>query len=209
MKQCEMCLLVKCQKYVNCLLIVLAALFICGLYVACANADDRSEEAATTDTIPSSSYVDQSIDEVEGYSVDMKDAGSEEITSAPVESGVVDEVDTDSTDSSSEPIKISRKENLNVGSTGSQFEELKGKLKKLGYLPESYNSSSYDETMKEAVALFQLYNGITDPDGIVGEQSEVLLNGNPASYSDMNIGDKNSRVLWIQNKLNHMGYEVC
>ena len=212
MKQCEMCLLVKCQKYVNCLLIVLAALFICGLYVACANADDISEEAATTDTIPSSSYVDQSIDEVEGYSVDMKDAGSEEITSAPVESGEVDEVDevdeadTDSTDSSSEPIKISRKENLTVGSTGSQFEELKGKLKKLGYLPESYNSSSYDETMKEAVALFQLYNGITDPDGIVGEQSEVLLNGNPASYSDMNIGDKNSRVLWIQNKLNHMGY---
>ena len=167
MKQCEMCLLVKCQKYVNCLLIVLAALFICGLYVACANADDISEEASST-------YVDQSIDEVEGYSVDMKDAGSEEITSAPVESGEVDEVDevdeadTDSTDSSSEPIKISRKENLTVGSTGSQFEELKGKLKKLGYLPESYNSSSYDETMKEAVALFQLYNGITDPDGIVG-----------------------------------------
>ena len=160
MKQCEMCLLVKCRKYVNCLLIVLAALFICGLYVACANADDISEEAATTDTIPSSSYVDQSIDEVEGYSVDMKDAGSEEITSGPVESGDVDEVDevdeadeadTDSTDSSSEPIKISRKENLTVGSTGSQFEELKGKLKKLGYLPESYNSSSYDETMKEAV----------------------------------------------------------
>lgn len=212
MEICETQFLSKIMKNRRLMILLGTVIFIIGISSINVSA---GEESAAPDRFNSTQKVEEnsatydadSVNIESGMSVEERQNASSEEADKVTDiyySTENNTVNKQTITSSNVTAPLSRKSNTE--SSGDQFVELRKKLKELGYLSQEYNSDTYDETMKQAISLFQLYNGISNPDGIAGEKTIQLLNGTPAPYKNFSLGEKNSQILWIQKKLSSMGY---
>ena len=99
---------------------------------------------------------------------------------------------------------------LTVGSKGKDVRFIQQKLYDLGYLTAKPDGI-FGEKTRDAVIVFQAYNGLESPDGKVGNWTRNVLNNSPVAYTVLKKGvvllsEERIAVRNIQKRLASLGY---
>ena len=100
-------------------------------------------------------------------------------------------------------IKLSR--TLSYGDSGAEVKEVQEALVAYGFLNVTPDGK-YGAMTEAAVKLFQAYNGLTSPDGKVGNWTLKQLNGKPYTFRTITTGYKGTSVKVMQTYLKKLGY---
>ncbi len=106
---------------------------------------------------------------------------------------------------SSSEAEADAEELLYPGDKGSAVEDVQSRLKKLGYYEYDEVTGYFGPITQEAVEKFQKNNEI-GVDGIVGPETQGLLESGDAKYYTLEEGDKGEDVEKVQEKLKKLGY---
>lgn len=190
------------NRIIMCCIFLLLA---CASVSAETNAQDNGENK---ENLPASVILSQDVKSESDAPSDV----SNETIDQPENSENEDEINTGSTETNTETNAETIQKgfledgNLSLNSTGGDVEYLQSQLEKLGYLKKGYTHGLYDNNTQNAVKIFQVYNGLRNPDGICGRWSKGKLASGALPFSAITSGDRGSREKWVQQLLYGSGY---
>ena len=150
------------NRIIMCCIFLLLA---CASVSAETNAQDNGENK---ENLPASVILSQDVKSESDAPSDV----SNETIDQPENSENEGEINTGSTETNTETNAETIQKgfledgNLSLNSTGGDVEYLQSQLEKLGYLKKGYTHGLYDNNTQNAVKIFQVYNGLRNPDGI-------------------------------------------
>jgi len=96
---------------------------------------------------------------------------------------------------------------LRVGEQNRAIINIQLYLQKQGYLPSNMEcNGSFENTTKVAVILFQVENGLQNPDGIVGNWTARKMVNNATSMQELSQGTRGVAVYVVQDMLRKYGF---
>ena len=94
---------------------------------------------------------------------------------------------------------------LQKGMSGTDVSSVQNILKEAGFFDGAI-TGTFDSGMEAAVLLFQAYNGLENPDGMVGNWTYGKLLGSHNGFSDLSVGNRGPAVKLLQKYLKNRGY---